>query len=307
MDKQSYKQNSGFTLIEALIAALVVGIGMMGLAKLQGQFFLAGSDARMRTQAINLAQEKIEALRNFANKNTYTAFASGSNEEIIQNSSSANFTRSWEIGDCPNTVNCKNIEVSVRWTDPQDQTQTVQLNSYIAEADPVRSGIILASATTSTTTTTTAAPSSTTVSTTTTTSSSSSTTSTTRSSTSSSTSTTGSSSSTSSSTTSSSTPSTSTTLRSCSVIVQGTISKATDNGGKNANSSAVSVTATPGGKCSKSSATTASGIYTCPAATVVSGTAIIISGNKISGDTAVNVTCTGTALAIAGPSLFTTP
>ena len=58
-------------LLEALISALVVGRGDVGVAKLQGITLINSADSRMKTHALNLAQEKIEDLRTFANQDVY--------------------------------------------------------------------------------------------------------------------------------------------------------------------------------------------------------------------------------------------
>ncbi|MDI1292577.1 MAG: hypothetical protein PSV18_07515 [Methylobacter sp.] len=135
----------GFSLIEALIAALVVAIAMMGMAKLQGITLINSADSRMKTHALNLAQDKIEELRTFANQSSYTAMASGANAntESIMAGGSANFTRTWTITSCANSVNCKQVNVKVKWTDPRNVEQLVQLTSYIAGGEPAKSGVVL--------------------------------------------------------------------------------------------------------------------------------------------------------------------
>ncbi|WP_341328293.1 prepilin-type N-terminal cleavage/methylation domain-containing protein [Methylotuvimicrobium sp. KM2] len=136
-------KTQGFSLIEALIAALIVGVGMLGLAKLQGEMFIGSTDSRMRTHAQNAAQAIIEDFRSFAHQSTYATFANGS-DVFTPVGSNAQFSRSWTVTVCPNTVNCKQIQVTVTWTDSRNNLQTVNLTSYIAEADPVKSGVVLA-------------------------------------------------------------------------------------------------------------------------------------------------------------------
>lgn len=149
MKKLLPSSQCGFTLIEALIAALVVAVVMLGLANLQGVTLLNSADSRMRTHALNLAQDKIEELRSFANQNTYAGMDSdvvGSTAEGINST----FTRTWEIDPCLNSVNCKQATVTVEWTDAKNAIQTVQLTSYIAQTDPVKSGMLLVASSSST-------------------------------------------------------------------------------------------------------------------------------------------------------------
>lgn len=55
----------GFTLIEVLVALVVIAGGIAAPAKLQGLFMYSASDAKNRTQAISLAQQKINDLKSF--------------------------------------------------------------------------------------------------------------------------------------------------------------------------------------------------------------------------------------------------
>lgn len=115
---------------------------------MQGITLLNSADSRMKTHALNLAQEKIEALRMFANQSTYTGLVSGTtvSTDPILKGTNANFERTWEITTCPSLVDtstCKKVNVKVTWTDPKGILQTVQLTSYIAEVDPVNFGVVL--------------------------------------------------------------------------------------------------------------------------------------------------------------------
>lgn len=53
----------GFSLIEVLVALLVLSIGLLGLAMLQVQGMRANSDAYFRTQATILAYDLIDRMR----------------------------------------------------------------------------------------------------------------------------------------------------------------------------------------------------------------------------------------------------
>jgi type IV pilus modification protein PilV len=141
MKKLPPTSQRGFSLLEALISSLIVAVAMLGVAKLQGMTLINSADSRMKTHALNLAQDKIEDLRNFANQNTYTDYSGPDNNTTA--GANSTFTRTWTITDCDNSINCKQINVTVTWTDPKGATQTVQLTSYIAEVDPVKSGVVL--------------------------------------------------------------------------------------------------------------------------------------------------------------------
>ena len=56
----------GVSLIEVLITLVVLGMGLMSLAKFQGTVMKDNSVGKERTVAIHLAQQKLEDLRNFS-------------------------------------------------------------------------------------------------------------------------------------------------------------------------------------------------------------------------------------------------
>jgi len=57
------RKQSGFTLIEALVAFLILSIGMLGIASLQTMSLKAGHTATLRTAAVMKADEILESIR----------------------------------------------------------------------------------------------------------------------------------------------------------------------------------------------------------------------------------------------------
>ena len=53
----------GFTLIEALVALLVISIGMLGIAALQAETLRSGRSAQLRTQAVSIASDLGDRIR----------------------------------------------------------------------------------------------------------------------------------------------------------------------------------------------------------------------------------------------------
>jgi type IV pilus modification protein PilV len=135
-----HQKDKGFTLIEILIAVLVLAIGMLGLAKLQGVTLLNSAESRMQTHALNFAQDKIEELRNYVHEATYDAYASDAvGTDVV--GANATFTRTWTITD---NAGYKQIAVLVEWTGIDGTDYDVRLTSHIAEVEPARSGMVLA-------------------------------------------------------------------------------------------------------------------------------------------------------------------
>jgi type IV pilus assembly protein PilV len=67
MLKQIHKLSGGFTLIEIMVALLIVSIGLLGVATLQIKGYQFNHTAYSRTQAIFLAYDIMERMRVNAN------------------------------------------------------------------------------------------------------------------------------------------------------------------------------------------------------------------------------------------------
>ncbi len=144
MSFKRQKNILGFSLLEVLIAIVVLGVGLLGIAKIQGTTMLNSAESGMQTHAVNLAQEKIEEFRHYANKSVYTAYATNAigTDTVGEN---ATFNRTWTISDCPNSVICKQVSVKVAWVGIDGTTSNIELTSEIAEIEPAKSGMVVAS------------------------------------------------------------------------------------------------------------------------------------------------------------------
>ncbi|HET9820586.1 MAG TPA: prepilin-type N-terminal cleavage/methylation domain-containing protein [Burkholderiaceae bacterium] len=133
----------GFTLIEALVALLVLSFGMLAIAGFQVTLTGSSDLAKQRTEATRLAQQKMESLRAFGqvdsdsgtpHKVNYTddVVSSTTPETVTTN---ATYSRTWTV--TPSASNTeKTINVQVAWTDRLGQPQSVQLLSVISKFDP---------------------------------------------------------------------------------------------------------------------------------------------------------------------------
>jgi prepilin-type N-terminal cleavage/methylation domain-containing protein len=75
----------GFSLIEVMIALVILAIGILGISKLQGTLIRNSSDANQRTVAVSIAQQKIDDLRSYSKLNsdlTWTAALAEAEPEI---------------------------------------------------------------------------------------------------------------------------------------------------------------------------------------------------------------------------------
>ncbi len=146
----------GFTILEALIALLVLSFGMLAIAGFQTTLSRSADLAKQRTEAMRLAQQKMETLRAYgqvatdptlppAHRFNYTDDVVSSTvlpytgPEIV--SSNATFSRTWTV--TPSAADTERwINVVVAWNDRAGQAQTVQLLSVISKFDPQSVGTL---------------------------------------------------------------------------------------------------------------------------------------------------------------------
>lgn len=68
-------KQKGFSLIEALVAFLILSIGMLGIASLQTMSLKSGHSAAMRTVAVTKVEEILESMR--SNPTAVLSYAAG--------------------------------------------------------------------------------------------------------------------------------------------------------------------------------------------------------------------------------------
>jgi type IV pilus assembly protein PilV len=86
MNEMTVNTNKGFSLVEVLIALIVMSVGMLGIAGLYVQSMQAGRSSMLRHHAVNLAGDIADRIR--ANPNAgaaYTAAAGANNNCVAQN------------------------------------------------------------------------------------------------------------------------------------------------------------------------------------------------------------------------------
>ncbi|MGJ0515947.1 MAG: type IV pilus modification PilV family protein [Methylomicrobium sp.] len=111
----SPKNASGIGLIEVLITTVVVAVGLMAIASLQGNLTSGSRDSKTRAEAKALAETKIEQLRDSIERTGYNALASSSTSDSIAGVTET-FSRSWLVTDQTNPEQ-KQVSVTVCWAD----------------------------------------------------------------------------------------------------------------------------------------------------------------------------------------------
>ena len=150
---QHTKAQRGAALPEALVAFLVLSLGMLALAKLQGQLRLNSDIARQRSEAVRLAQEDMEKLRAFsaiaptAESPSYADIASATVSVGDGYRSNAGYRIERSVANHAAPA-YKSASVTVNWADRTGAQQHVVLNSVISANHPALSGALTVPGTT---------------------------------------------------------------------------------------------------------------------------------------------------------------
>jgi prepilin-type N-terminal cleavage/methylation domain-containing protein len=113
----------GFTLIELLIAIVLAASGLMAMMHIMSIAVFADSDLEYSLTALNLANEKLEELKD----NDYSAVTSATESSIPGFS----FIDDRVLTVSEVDTDLKDVQVEVRWTQKGGQ-QSVNLRTYIA-------------------------------------------------------------------------------------------------------------------------------------------------------------------------------
>lgn len=133
------KKSRGVSLVEALIALLVVAVGVVALQKFQSNSRLNSDVARQRTEALKLAQNDIEQLRSAAG----AADIQSTNRTVAadaSNAANATFQVAREVTSSAGAS--KTVQVTVRWLDRSGAAQQVAISSVISVQPPALTGAL---------------------------------------------------------------------------------------------------------------------------------------------------------------------
>jgi Tfp pilus assembly protein PilV len=148
----SIKNSAGIGLIEVLVTTVVVAVGLLAVASLQGDLLSGSRGNKTRAEAQALANTKIEQLRDTIQKTGttgYNALASSAANESIGGVTET-FNRSWMVTDQTDPVR-KQVSVTVCWSngcpdtaitgDTGNRQNQVTVQSVIAFDDVGNSGL----------------------------------------------------------------------------------------------------------------------------------------------------------------------
>lgn len=110
----------GFVLIEALVAVVVVALGLLGIARLQSLTLTSSSDTKTRAQAVALVESELEARRNQILRSAFDVSLAdnlnvSSTSTVVGGNTS--FTLLTTVGPVAGAPNARLVTVTVSWTD----------------------------------------------------------------------------------------------------------------------------------------------------------------------------------------------
>jgi len=126
------KNTQGFTLIEVLVTLLIISFGFLSLSNIQTVLLKSNVFAQQRTEAVMLAQNKLEKLKQTFFISKHQKLQNGSEKIDGKNDQ---FTLSWKIFAI--SPNIMRINTQVTWPDNEKNHQvtensTVNLSSVVS-------------------------------------------------------------------------------------------------------------------------------------------------------------------------------
>ncbi|WP_018878766.1 prepilin-type N-terminal cleavage/methylation domain-containing protein [Thioalkalivibrio sp. ALE28] len=152
-DRKHYSH--GISLIEALIALAVLGLGLLAIAKLHGELTGSTADSKARAEAMQIAESRMDALRNHLETGNQQGdthgFAVVAAE--LEQDGIPGVNATFDVSVNPNPINTlavfdpsdpdyqgyADVELEVTWTNSRGEQQSVTLSSAVAWNDPLSS------------------------------------------------------------------------------------------------------------------------------------------------------------------------
>jgi hypothetical protein len=137
-------RTSGVSLIEALLALVVLSLGMLAVVGVQTTLRASGDLSRQRAEAVRLAQEALETWRTFssvtalAGVQDFTDIADTAATNITPAGANATYTLTRQVAPVPASGSppLRTFSVTVDWVDRAGENQQVQLFSSVARVSP---------------------------------------------------------------------------------------------------------------------------------------------------------------------------
>lgn len=138
----------GISLLEALVALVVMSVGAVAVVGLQSGLRLNGDVAKQRSEALRLGQDALEDARTFKSLSATAATTdwgdlTDSSTTITPANSNASYTRQLVVqafGATDDDPLFRTLQVTVTWDDRASQAQSLALNSWQLAVSPEFAG-----------------------------------------------------------------------------------------------------------------------------------------------------------------------
>jgi type IV pilus assembly protein PilV len=129
--KQMSHGQGGFTLIEVLVTALILTIGLLGTAGLTTGIIRGNFFSKNITSGTVIAQTQLEAVQNKGYTNATTTNFPATVATVSMGD--VNFSRSTTITDNSPASNMKTVSVTVNWNEANNAARSVTLQTILAQ------------------------------------------------------------------------------------------------------------------------------------------------------------------------------
>ncbi|UUX94605.1 prepilin-type N-terminal cleavage/methylation domain-containing protein [Aquabacterium sp. J223] len=145
--KPHARRQRGVSLVEAMVAFVVAGFGMLALVGVQSTLRSNADIAKQRTEALRLGEQYLEGLRAFPDLARYAQLeAEPAPAPVTVGNATYTIAKAVQARTAPDPERLE-ITVTVSWQDrlsPANETSSVVLSSVIAGIDPALSGWLAA-------------------------------------------------------------------------------------------------------------------------------------------------------------------
>jgi type IV pilus assembly protein PilV len=116
----------GFTLIEVMIALVIMSIGLTALAAVQISAIRGNDFSKRMTTAVSIAEARMEQIKN----GSYASIIPESAIQVTQ--SNMNFTRQVAVTNNSPLANTKTINVTVSWSE-RSKSPSVPITTIVSQ------------------------------------------------------------------------------------------------------------------------------------------------------------------------------